>query len=83
MECGGLFMERFRITHDVTAGGMGTVHRAVDLVDGKSVAVKTIAPEHAANAGVVRRFAGEIAALRALTATGIPRLRTISCLAAL
>jgi serine/threonine-protein kinase len=51
---------RYRILGQLGAGGMGTVYKAEDLLMGRAVAIKVVAPHLTADAGAVERFRREI-----------------------
>lgn len=51
--------DRFELGEVIGEGGMGTVHRAVQRSVGRAVAVKILAPEHAANSAGMSRFVRE------------------------
>ena len=50
---------RFRILAELGRGGMAHVHRALDLVSGREVALKLLKPEIAQNAEAMERFRRE------------------------
>ncbi len=50
---------RFQLLERIGAGGMGTVYRAIQKSVGRSVAIKVLAPQQAANASGVARFVRE------------------------
>ncbi|MDX6286119.1 MAG: eukaryotic-like serine/threonine-protein kinase [Frankiales bacterium] len=59
VESGRMLGERYRLVELVAAGGMGDVWRADDTVLGRSVAVKILRREHAADPDFVERFRAE------------------------
>lgn len=54
-----IIAERFRIEGVLGRGGMGTVYRATHLTLERTVALKIINPEYAANKDIAHRFARE------------------------
>jgi hypothetical protein len=64
----------YRIRSRLGRGGMGTVYEAEDTATGRLVAVKTLAAHLGDDAGLRRRFSGEIDTLKALRHPGIVRL---------
>jgi serine/threonine protein kinase/class 3 adenylate cyclase len=50
---------RYRLEEKLGQGGMGAVYRAVDTSDGRTVAIKTLLPEHTRRPEMVRRFLKE------------------------
>jgi serine/threonine protein kinase len=65
---------RFEMLESVGSGGMGTVYRAVQRSVGRHVAVKVLAPEHAANAMGLQRFVREANIIARLTHPNIVQL---------
>ena len=63
---GTLLGERYRVESILGRGGTSTVFRAVHVYTGRSVALKLLTPEHAANAELVQRFLREARAASAL-----------------
>lgn len=66
---------RYRSPHRIGRGGMGEIYRAEDSVLGRTVVVKLLAPERAANEEVRARFTRE--ALAAARLSGEPSTVTI------
>jgi serine/threonine protein kinase/DNA-directed RNA polymerase specialized sigma24 family protein len=64
LEPGRVLGQRFQIVQRVGEGGMGAVFRATDLETGREVAVKTLLPEAAKDAGLRKRFEREAQILR-------------------
>ena len=64
LEPGRVLGKRFQIVQRVGEGGMGAVFRATDLETGREVAVKTLLPEAAKDAGLRKRFEREAQILR-------------------
>src|SRR5512139_282024 len=58
--------DRYRIEHELGAGGMATVYLAEDLKHQRKVAVKVLRPELAASLGT-ERFLREVAIAASLT----------------
>jgi serine/threonine-protein kinase len=58
---------RYRIEEPLGAGGMATVHRAYDVLLGRQVAVKILAPNVAASPAHLERFGREARAMAAIT----------------
>jgi serine/threonine-protein kinase len=65
---------RFEMLDVIGTGGMGTVHRAVQRSVGRHVAIKVLAPEHAANASGLARFVREANIIARLTHPNIVQL---------
>jgi len=59
LEPGRVLGKRFRIEQRLGEGGMGAVFRATDTKTGQVVAVKTLLPEAAKDAGLRKRFERE------------------------
>ncbi len=68
----------YEIEHLLGAGGMGEVYRALDTRLGRTVAIKVLAPEWAANLALKRRFMREARAASALNHPNIAALYDIS-----
>ncbi len=56
----------YKILHEINRGAMGVVYRAEDLGLGRPVALKTLRPDLARDAGFVERFRAEAALLASL-----------------
>ena len=67
-----LFAGRYHLVRPIGEGGFGTVHEAIDQLDGARVAVKRMRITHHDEAARVRR---EVRALRLLRLPGVVRLR--------
>jgi serine/threonine-protein kinase len=67
VEPGRVLGDRYRLVERFAAGGMGDVWRADDTVLGRSVAVKILRPEHAADPDFLERFRAEARHAAALT----------------
>lgn len=65
---------RYRVDAELGQGGMGSVHRAWDLVEGRAVAIKLLNLALVPNAGAATRFAREAELLRRLDHPFIVRL---------
>ncbi len=65
---------RFELLEAIGSGGMGTVYRALQRSVGRYVAVKMLAPEHAANVSGLVRFVREANAIARLTHPNIVQL---------
>lgn len=59
---GKIFNERYKLTERVGLGGMAEVYRATDIVLGRTVAVKIMLPQYAADEEFSDRFRQEAAA---------------------
>ena len=70
LRSGDVLSDRYRLEERAGAGGMGVVHRAVDLQTGTVVALKTL---HETDPQIVSRFEREGEVLRQLSAPGIVR----------
>ena len=68
----------YEIEHLLGAGGMGEVYRALDTRLGRTVAIKVLPPELAANLALKRRFLREARAASALNHPNIAALYDIS-----
>jgi serine/threonine protein kinase len=70
----GQTISRYRIEEKLGEGGMGVVYRASDLRLGRTVVVKTLRPESAANVSLRRRMANEAQAASTLNHPAIATL---------
>jgi predicted Ser/Thr protein kinase len=70
----GQTISRYRIEEKLGEGGMGVVYRASDLRLGRTVVVKTLHPESAANVSMRRRMATEAQAASTLNHPAIATL---------
>ena len=59
---GAVFNGRYEIKDRIGIGGMAEVYRALDNVLGRTVAVKVMLPQYAADPGFTQRFRQEAAA---------------------
>lgn len=55
----GTILGRFQIVREISSGGLGSVHEAIDSNTGRPVAIKTLRPGVLADATAVARFAQE------------------------
>ncbi|HEU0032095.1 MAG TPA: serine/threonine-protein kinase [Kofleriaceae bacterium] len=67
----GAVLGNYRITTEISTGGMGTVYRAQHELLGRSAAVKLLRPELTTNDELVERFFNEAKALSAIRHPGI------------
>ncbi len=67
----GAVLGSYRITGELSSGGMGTVYRAQHELIGKPAAVKLLRPELTANGDLVQRFFNEAKAATAIRHPGI------------
>ena len=58
---GRVFANRYRITECIGVGGMAEVYKALDTVLGRTVAVKIMLPQYAADPEFTARFRQEAA----------------------
>ncbi len=73
-EVPALDASRFEMLEQIGTGGMGSVYRAVQRSVGRHVAVKVLAPEHAANATGLARFVREANIVARLTHPNLVQL---------
>jgi len=74
---GDIIHGRFRIVRLLGSGGMGEVYEAFDLELSQSVALKSIRPDIAGNAGVLSRFRKEVQLARRLTGPNLCRIHEL------
>ncbi len=74
---GEVLGERWRLTDRLGGGGMGEVYRAVHIALGRTVAIKLLRPEHALNAGSVRRVLREGQAASRVVHPNIVRIEDV------
>ncbi len=71
---GTVLADRYQVVRFIAAGGMGEVYEALDRELGARIALKTMRPELAADAGAVDRFKREIHLARRVTHPNVCRL---------
>ncbi len=71
---GDIISERYEVMERLGQGGMGTVYKVLDRELDRVIALKTIRPDLASNAGVVRRFKQEILLARQVTHRNVIRI---------
>jgi serine/threonine-protein kinase len=69
---------RYEITELIGVGGMSNVYRAVDVLDGKIVAVKILREEFQSNEEFLRRFKNESKAISVLSHPNIIKVYDVS-----
>ncbi len=74
---GTVVADRYRLERLLGEGGMGSVWRAVHLVTKKTVAIKFLKPELAANASVVARFLREARAACAVRHPNVVQIHDV------
>ncbi len=74
---GMVLARRFEIKSFINAGGMGEVYEAWDADLNQAVALKTILPHIAANAGVIERFKQEVRHTREISHPNICRVHEL------
>gem|GEM_PF-1455095 len=55
----GAVLGRFQLVREISSGGLGSVHEAIDSNSGRPVAIKTLKPGILSDAAAVSRFAHE------------------------
>jgi tetratricopeptide (TPR) repeat protein/tRNA A-37 threonylcarbamoyl transferase component Bud32/TolB-like protein len=76
-EPGQAFGERYTIVEEVGSGGMGQVHKAIDRQLGKTVALKLIRPEIAAESAALQRFRRELALAQQVSHANVCRVHDL------
>jgi tetratricopeptide (TPR) repeat protein/tRNA A-37 threonylcarbamoyl transferase component Bud32 len=76
-EPGQAFGERYTIVEEVGSGGMGQVHKAIDRKLGKTVALKLIRPDIAAQSVALQRFRRELALAQQVSHANVCRLHDL------
>jgi len=71
---GAIIAGRYEILQALGEGGMGTVYKAIDREVDRSVALKTIRPELAANPDIIKRFKQELILARQVTHRNVVRI---------
>lgn len=71
---GAIIAGRYEILQALGEGGMGTVYKAIDRELDRSVALKTIRPELAANPDIIKRFKQELILARQVTHRNVVRI---------
>lgn len=75
-----LFTGRYRIGELIAQGGMGQVHRALDTVFGRQVAVKRLLPKYQRDPYAKERFLKEASMTARLQHPGIPPIHDLGIL---
>ncbi len=75
---GDMFANKYEITGHIGQGGMGTVYKALDLVLGRSVAIKFLKTKSIIDKTVVSRFQQEAVAIASLDHHNIIRVHEMS-----
>jgi serine/threonine-protein kinase len=76
-EPGQAFGERYTVVEEVGAGGMGQVYKAIDRKLGKTVALKLIRPDSAAQQEALVRFRRELALAQDVTHPNVCRVHDL------
>ena len=71
---GAIIAGRYEILRALGEGGMGTVYKATDRELDRTVALKTIRPELAANPAIIKRFKQELILARQVTHRNVVRI---------
>jgi serine/threonine protein kinase/Flp pilus assembly protein TadD len=71
---GSRFAGRYQIIEELGKGGMGQIHRAVDLRLGEEVALKIIKPEIASNKETIAMFGNELKLARGISHKNVGRM---------
>jgi tetratricopeptide (TPR) repeat protein/predicted Ser/Thr protein kinase len=71
---GAIIAGRYEILQALGEGGMGTVYKATDRELDRTVALKTIRPELAANPAIIKRFKQELILARQVTHRNVVRI---------
>jgi tetratricopeptide (TPR) repeat protein len=74
---GALLADRYRVVRFIARGGMGEVYEAEDLTLHMSVALKSIAPEAAADTKMILRLKREVLLARKVTHPNVCRLHDL------
>lgn len=78
IQIGEMFANKYEITGHIGRGGMGTVYKAVDLVLGRTVAIKFLRTTRGINQKEVSRFQQEAKAIASLDHHNIIRVHEMS-----
>jgi serine/threonine-protein kinase len=76
-EPGQAFGDRYTVVEEVGAGGMGQVYKAIDRKLGKTVALKLIRPDSAAQQEALERFRRELALAQDVTHPNVCRVHDL------
>ncbi len=74
---GDVLCDRYEIVERLGQGGMGSVYKAMDQELERFVALKTVRPDLASNAGMLRRLKQEILLARKVTHPNVIRIHDI------
>ncbi len=80
---GDVVADRYEILAHIGEGGMGSVYKALDRELERIVALKTIRPDLASNAAILRRFKQEILLARKVTHSNVIRIYDLGVAGAL
>ncbi len=80
---GDVVADRYEIVAHLGDGGMGSVYKALDRELERVIALKTIRPDLASNAGVLRRFKQETLLARKVTHPNVIRIHDLGVAGAL
>jgi tetratricopeptide (TPR) repeat protein len=72
--------ERYTLGDEIARGGMGIIHRAIDTVLGREVAVKVLHEKYTPESGAALRFAGEARITSQLQHPSIPPVHDLGTL---
>ena len=74
LAAGDVIAARYEILESIGQGGMGSVYKALDRELDRTIALKTIRPDLASNASILRRFKQEILLARQISHRNVIRI---------
>jgi eukaryotic-like serine/threonine-protein kinase len=83
LSSGDVVSDRYQIVAHIGEGGMGSVYKALDRELDRIVALKTIRPDLASNASILRRFKQEVLLARKVTHQNVIRIHDLGMSGAL